>query len=73
MSDQEDRLAQAIRSLLPRLAGGERRARPDEADIPARLDYLEQEIHETRSRVNTLFFAVIAVGLGNLVGRVVTG
>lgn len=30
-------------------------------------------MQETRTRVNTLFFAVLGVGLGDIVGRLVVG
>ena len=64
------RLARAVRetarALLPR-----RRAAPPSGDREARLDYLERELAEVRTRVNALFFAVLGVALGELVGRVV--
>jgi hypothetical protein len=35
------------------------------------LEYLERDVQEVRTRVNALFFAVIAAALGDLVGRLV--
>ena len=60
-----DRLAEALR----RLAGRER-ARPPAHDLAARLDYLERDASEVRTRINALFFAVIAVVLGEILSRV---
>ena len=44
---------------------------PSVVDAAARLDTLEREVQEVRTRVNALFFAVIAVAIADLVGRVV--
>ena len=60
------RLAEALRALLAR-----GHARPPLDDPDARLDYLERELGEMRTRINALFFAVLAVALGELVGRLV--
>jgi hypothetical protein len=35
------------------------------------LQYLERDVQEVRTRVNALFFAVLAAALGNLLGRLV--
>ncbi|MGE3961146.1 MAG: hypothetical protein AB7F65_05635 [Dehalococcoidia bacterium] len=40
-------------------------------DLQARLDALEQEVREVRTRINALFFAVLTAALGDLAGRVV--
>ncbi len=65
-----DRLAQALRALVL----GERPRTPDiaaRADTSARLDAIECELQEMRSRVNALFFAVITAGVADLVARMV--
>lgn len=68
-----DRLARAVRDI----AGGMARRRSAHADAGARpdavarLDALEREVQEMRSRVNALFFAVLAAGVAELVGRAV--
>ena len=61
-----DRLAAVLRTLLPRW-----RARPPARTQRARLDHLEADLREVRTRINALFFSVIAVVLGELVGRIV--
>lgn len=58
-----DRLADAVRALR----GGP--ARPPARDVRQQLDYLERDLQEVRTRVNALFFAVIAAALGDLVAR----
>ena len=63
-----DRLAEALRHILERRAATQPPAR---SDLPARLDALERDVQETRTRVNALFFAVIAVAIADLIGRVV--
>ena len=40
-------------------------------DFDARLDALEQDVREVRTRINALFFAVLTAALGDLAGRVV--
>ncbi len=40
-------------------------------DLDARLDALEQDVREVRTRINALFFAVLTAALGDLAGRVV--
>ena len=67
-----DRLAVALRRMLG--------ARPQQVEDPrahaplevgSRLDALEREVGEVRTRVNALFFAVISVAIGDLVVRAV--
>jgi len=58
------RLAAAVRSL--RTA---REPQPPASDLEARLDYLERDVAEVRSRVAALFFAVLGAGALELVGR----
>jgi hypothetical protein len=60
------RLAAAIRALLPR-----RREPPAVDDMPARLEYLERDVREVRTRVNALFFTVIGVAVSDLASRLV--
>ena len=40
-------------------------------DLRARLDALEHDVREVRTRINALFFAVMTAALGDLAGRVV--
>jgi len=40
-------------------------------DLHARLDALEHDVREVRTRINALFFAVLTAALGDLAGRVV--
>ena len=40
-------------------------------DAPVRLDVVEREVQEMRTRVNALFFAVITAGVADLVARTV--
>lgn len=66
-----DEFAEALRTSLPRLLLGLRRARPPARTQRDRLDHLERDLRETHTRINALFFAVITVALGDLVARVV--
>ena len=66
MSERPDRLTETLRALLPRP-----RQRPGDRTQRIRLDHLEEDVREVRTRVNALFFTVIAVALGDLVGRLV--
>ncbi len=43
------------------------------AAMQLRIQQLEHEVREVRTRINALFFAVIAAALGDLVGRLVLG
>ena len=60
------RLVEAVRALRT-----SREPRPPASDVEARLDYLERDLAEVRSRVAALFFAVLGAGLLQLVGRLV--
>ena len=76
MSERPDRLAEALRALLPRFGDAPQQdPRPPASDHATRLDHLERDLQdvrqEVRTRVNALFFTVIAVALGDLVGRLV--
>ena len=65
-----DRLARAVRALLL----GERNVDVvRSSDAAARLDALEREVQEVRSRVNALFFSVLTAGVVDLVARTVLG
>jgi len=61
-----DRLATALRRVL----GARERTGPPR-NLDARLDAIERDIAEVRTRVNALFFAVISVAIGDLVVRAV--
>ena len=65
-----DRLADAVRSLAARGRAAAPPAPPREG-APARLDALEREVQEMRTRVNALFFAVLTAGDADLVARTV--
>ena len=76
MSNRPDRLAEALRALLPRFGDlRQHDPRPPGSDHAARLHHLERDLQDVRqdvrTRVNVLFFTVIAVALGDLVGRLV--
>ncbi len=58
-----DRLADAIHSLRGTAA------RPPATDLREQLQYLERDVREVRTRVNALFFTVLAAALGDLAGR----
>lgn len=58
-----DRLGEAIR------AWRQARSRPPAADVHEQLQYLERDVQEVRTRVNALFFTVLAAALGDLAGR----
>ncbi len=64
----DERLSAAIRALLPR-----RHAPPPGADTATRLDHLERDVGEVRTRVNALFFSVIGIAVAELATRVVGG
>jgi hypothetical protein len=67
---QPDRLARAVRALL--LGERARTSRPTaRPDVPSRLDAIEREVQEMRTRVNALFFAVLTAGVADLVARAV--
>ena len=72
MSRRPDRLGAVVRRLALRSARRGRR-RDHTAAIGDRIERLEAELDEVRGRVNALFFAVLAVALGELVTRVVVG
>ncbi|MDA0270363.1 MAG: hypothetical protein O2919_04970 [Chloroflexi bacterium] len=66
---RNDPLAEAVRRIA---IGRSRRAVPSpHGDVDARLAALEREVSEVRTRVNALFFTVIAAALGDLVARAV--
>jgi hypothetical protein len=71
------RLARAIRGL--RVAGrpappaSAPASAPTRRDLRGRVERLEGELREVRGRVNAIFFAVIAVALGDLVARAIAG
>jgi hypothetical protein len=58
-----DRLADAVRTLWGAPP------RPPARDIRQQLQYLERDVQEMRTRINALFFTVLAAVLGDLVGR----
>ncbi len=62
------RLTAAIRALLPR-----RHAQPPAADTATRLDHLERDVQEVRTRVNALYFSVIGLAIDELASRVEAG
>lgn len=46
-----------------------RSERPPAANAEEQLKYLERDVQEVRTRVNALFFTVLAAALGDVVGR----
>lgn len=63
-----DRLSRAVRALF---LGERTRASTPHTDAGARLDAVERELGEVRTRVNALFFAVITASVADLVARMV--
>lgn len=70
MPDANDRLGEALRRLAGRPPA---RERPPAHDLAARLDYLERDLAEVRTRINGLFFGLIAVALAEIVTRALAG
>lgn len=58
-----DRLGDAVR------AWRRSRTRPPASGMHEQLQYLERDVQEVRTRVNALFFTVLAAALGDLAGR----
>ncbi len=72
MSNSRHRRPDPLGHLLRGVA--RQRAKRVEAparDRHARLDALEQDLREVRTRINALFFAVLTAALGDLAGRLV--
>lgn len=46
--------------------------RPAPRDFRERLAYIERDLAEMRTRVNALFFAVLAAAIGQLISRLFT-
>jgi hypothetical protein len=67
-SERDARFIRAVRALgaPARSARGER---PQPGDFAARLDYLERDLAEVRTRVNALFFTVLGAAALGLLGR----
>lgn len=59
------RLVEAVRRVV-----GRHEQLPPDATLGMRLQHLEQELSEVRSRVNGLFFTVLGALAIELVGRV---
>ncbi|MEE8421305.1 MAG: hypothetical protein V3S31_00860 [Dehalococcoidia bacterium] len=70
MSEPPDALGTGLRALLAGLLG-RKPPRPNARTQRLRIDYIEGDLREVRTRVNALFFTVIAVALGDLVARLV--
>ena len=62
-----------LAAVLRRIAGVEARERPPADDLRARIDYLERDGGEMRTRVNGLFFGLIALAAGELLMRALAG
>ncbi|MEZ4553749.1 MAG: hypothetical protein AB7L91_03160 [Dehalococcoidia bacterium] len=58
-----DRLGEVIRTWR------RTRSRPPAGDVHEQLQYLERDVQEVRTRVNALFFTVLAAALGDVAGR----
>ena len=68
-----DHLADAMRRLLrKRSAEQAQPATSARATTRRQLEQLEREMQEVRTRVNALFFAVIAANFGEIIARFVT-
>ncbi|GMU41896.1 MAG: hypothetical protein AMXMBFR23_27620 [Chloroflexota bacterium] len=66
---RRDPLAEAVRRVV--LGRTHRATSHAGGDIATRLAALEREVAEVRTRVNALFFTVIAAALGDLLARTV--
>ena len=62
-----------LAAVLRRIAGVDTRERPPADDLRARIDYLERDGGEMRTRVNGLFFGLIALAAGELLLRALAG
>ena len=62
-----------LAAVLRRIAGVETRERPPADDLRARIDYLERDGGEMRTRINGLFFGLIALAAGELLMRALAG
>jgi hypothetical protein len=62
-----DPLGDLVRGVARQRA---KRVAPPERDVYARLDALEQDAREVRTRINALFFAVLTAALGDTILQV---
>ena len=62
-----DPLGHLVRGVVRQRA---KRVEPPARDVFARLDALEQDAREVRTRINALFFAVLTAALGDTVLQV---
>lgn len=74
--EQRGRRADPLGRVLRRVARdratrAEVSSRPTVASLDVRLEALEQDLREVRTRINALFFAVLTAALGELAGRLV--
>lgn len=68
-----DRLGDAIRRLVRHRSADRAPSPMPAAELGLRVAELERQLQEVRTRVNALFFAVLAAALGDLAGRLVLG
>lgn len=77
-----DPLGDAVRRMARRTSSGSSAPPPVEhtatgpeatGGIDYRVAELERQVQEVRTRINALFFAVLAAALGDLAGRLVLG
>ena len=73
MEQTEQTQGERLAAVLRRIAGVETRERPPADDLRARIDYLERDGGEMRTRVNGLFFGLIALAAGELLMRALAG
>jgi HAMP domain-containing protein len=68
-----DRLGDAVRRLARHRWTGRATPPAPAGEIALRVAELERQLQEVRTRINALFFAVLAAALGDLAGRLVLG
>ena len=73
MEQTEQTQGERLANVLRRIAGVETRERPPADDLRARIDYLERDGSEMRTRINGLFFGLIALAAGELLMRALAG
>ncbi len=72
-TEQAQGASERLANVLRRIAGVETRERPATDDLRARIDYLERDGGELRTRINGLFFGLIALAGGELLMRALAG
>ncbi|MYE46954.1 MAG: hypothetical protein F4X25_09495 [Chloroflexi bacterium] len=72
-TERPEGAGERLAMVLRRIAGVDTRERPPEHDLRARIDYLERDAGEMRTRVNGLFFGLLALAAGEILLRALAG